>query len=337
MQGRQKTWFKAIVIAFAMITPAWQASAADTTPSQGENAASGEESNVAMVNGTPITRAEFDRALVFAEQQFSKMGKTYDDAQIREGVLDQLIGSELLYQESKKEGVQIDDKTVEERLAQWKKRFPNDEDYKKAMQEMNASEDQVRSDIQKGLAIEKLVVDKFVNKITVPEKETREYYDTHAEMFQQPEQVQASHILIKVNPDANEAEKDEALKKIKEIQEKQKKGEDFAELAKAHSQCPSSSKGGDLGYFARGQMVPPFEEAAFNMKPGEVSDIVTTRFGYHLIKVTNKRPESTVPYEVIQERVGQFLKQEKVQKEVKAFVDKLRKEAKVETFLKNAS
>ncbi|MFO7598528.1 MAG: peptidylprolyl isomerase [Candidatus Desulfacyla sp.] len=337
MQGRQKTWIKAMAVAFALIILGWQTSAAEEKPATVKGAASAGGGNVAVVNGTPITQADFDRALGFARQQLSKRGQTADDAQMKEGVLDQLIGSELLYQESKKAGIRIDEKTVDERLEQWKKRFPNDEDYKKALQQMNLSEAQMKSDIEKALATEKFVVDKFVDKATVPEKDIKDYYDNHPDMFKQAEQVQASHILIKVKPDATEAEQAEALKKIKDVQEKQKKGEDFAELAKAHSQCPSSSKGGDLGYFGRGQMVPPFEEAAFNMKSGEVSDIVKTQFGYHLIKVADKKPESTIPFDEIKERLGQYLKQEKVQKEVRELVDKLRKEAKVETFLKKGS
>jgi len=289
---------------------------------------------VAMVNGAPITQGDFDRALGFARQQLSKMGKVTDDAQMKEGVLDQLIGSELLYQESKKAGVRIDAKTVDERLDQWKKRFPSDEEYKKALEQMKLSDAQMKTDIEKALATEKFVVEKFVDKITVAEKEIKDYYDNHPDMFKQPEQVQASHILIKLKPDASEPEQAEALKKMKEIQEKQKKGEDFAELAKANSQCPSSAKGGDLGFFGKGQMVPAFEEAAFGMKPGEVSDVVKTQFGYHLIKLTDKKPASTVPFDEIKDRIGQYLKQDKVQKEVKDYVDKLRKEAKVETFLK---
>lgn len=323
-----------MMVAFALIMTAWQASAADKKPSPVQDSVSARGDRVAMVNGTPITQAEFDRSLGFAKQQFSRMGKPVDDAQMKEGVLDQLIGGELLYQESKKAGIQIDDKTVDDRLAQWKKQFPTDEGYKKALQEMHLSEDLMRSDIKKALAIEKFVVDKFVNKTTVLEKEIKDYYDSHPDMFKQLEQVQASHILIKVKPDAKQSEQDEALKRIKEIQEKQKKGEDFAELAKTYSECPSSSKGGDLGYFGRGQMVPPFEAVAFKMKPGEVSDIVKTDFGYHLIKVADKKAESTIPFDEIKEKLGQYLKQEKVQKEIKESVDKLRKEAKVETFLK---
>jgi peptidyl-prolyl cis-trans isomerase C len=265
------------------------------------------------------------------------MGKALDEAQLKEGVLNQLIGSELLYQEAKKEGIKIDQKKVDDRLTQWKKRFTNEEQYKKAMKESHLSESLMKSDIQRGMTIETFVVDRFVDKTTVPEKEIKAYYDSHANLFKQPEQVRASHILIKVEPKADESEKAEALKKIKEVQEKQKKGEDFAELAKTYSQGPSSSKGGDLGYFRRGQMVPPFESAAFKLAPGQVSDIVKTRFGYHLIKVVDKKPESTVPFDQIKGRIGQYLKQEKIQKEVRQLVDKLRKEATVETFLKNES
>lgn len=337
MQDRYKRRMKAMVVACAIIMGAWQASAADQKPAAGEGKTSGTTDKVATVNGTPIPRVEFDRSLDYAKAQLSRMGNPVDEAQMKERVLDQLIASELLYQEGKKEGFEVDDKAVEEQLSQWKKQFPSDEEYKKAIEKMNVSEDTMRSDIRKDLTIQKLVMDRFVDKTSVPEEEIKAYYDANPDMFKRPEQVQASHILIKAGPEATESEKDAALKKIKEIQEKQKKGEDFAELAKAHSECPSSAKGGDLGYFGRGQMVPPFEEAAFGMKPGEVSDVVTTQFGYHLIKVTDKKPEATVAYDEMKGRIGQYLKQEKVQNEVKAFVEKLRKEAKIEVSLGNGS
>jgi peptidyl-prolyl cis-trans isomerase C len=337
MQGRYKRWITVIAVGCAVVMMTWQASATDQKPAAGEGKTPGTSDVVATVNGTPIPRVEFDRSLDYAKEQFSKMGKALDEAQMKERVLDQLIASELLYQEGTKEGFQVDDKAVDEQLSQWKKQFPSDEDYQKAIKKMNVSEDIMRSDIRKDLTIQKLVMDKFVDKTSVPEEEIKSYYDAHPDMFKRPEQVQASHILIKAGPEATESEKEAALNKIKEVQEKQKKGEDFAELAKAHSECPSNAKGGDLGYFGRGQMVPPFEEAAFGMKPGEVSDIVTTQFGYHLIKVTDKKPETTVAYDEMKGRIGQYLKQEKVQNEVKTFVEKLRKEAKVEVSLGNGS
>ena len=324
MQGNRGTWIKAIAIAIVLTTVGWQASAADKKQPS--------EDKIAVVNGAVITRSEFNRAVGFARQRALQMGKPLDDARLKERILKQLVGGELLYQESKKEGIKVDQKTVDERLEQWKKRFPNEEEYKKALSNLNLSLPQMKEDIKRGMTIEKLIVKRFVDKTTIPEKEIKAYYESHSNLFKQPEQVQASHILIKVEPKAKESEKEDALKKIREIQKKQIKGDDFAKLAKEYSQGPSNVKGGDLGYFKRGQMVPAFEEVAFKLKPGEVSDIVTTRFGYHLIKVVGKKPESTVPYEEIKERLGQYLKQEKVQKEVGQLVEKLRKEAKVEIF-----
>jgi len=329
MKSKTLTWLSAIAVALLLITAGWQASAADKEQTS--------EDKVAVVNGAVITRVEFDRAVSFAKQRALQTGKPLDDARLNENVLQQLVGGALLYQESKKEGIEVDQKAVDEKLQQWKKQFPNEEEYEKAMSESNLSVPQMKEDMKKGMTIQKFIAERFVDKTTVSEKDIKAYYESHSNLFQQPEQVQASHVLIKVGPKATESEKGEALKKIKEVQEKQKKGDDFAKLAKEYSQGPSSAKGGNLGYFKRGQMVPAFEEVAFKLKPGEVSDIVETKFGYHLIKVVDKKPESTVPFDEVKERIGQYLKQEKVAKEVRQLVDKLRKEATVETFLKNES
>jgi peptidyl-prolyl cis-trans isomerase C len=156
------------------------------------------------------------------------------------------------------------------------------------------------------------------------------YYDANLESFKQPEQVKARHILVKLEEQAEESKKTEAREKIEMVQGKLKKGEDFSTLAKEYSEGPSSSKGGDLGYFSRGQMVKPFEDAAFAMQPGEVSEIVKTRFGYHLIEVTDKKPETTVAYDEIKDRLGQYLKQQKLQKEMALYVETLKSKARVE-------
>ena len=143
----------------------------------------------------------------------------------------------------------------------------------------------------------------------------------------------ASHILIKVDAKADEAQKAEARKKIEEVQQKLKDGGDFAALAKEYSEGPSSAKGGDLGYFRRGQMVKPFEEAALALKPNEVSDIVETRFGYHLIIVYDTKPEQTLAYADVKDKIIQRMKQEKIEKEAVQYVDKLKKDGKIEKLL----
>ncbi len=295
---------------------------------------------VAVVNGDVITRGDLDRAVDFGKRQAMQQGKPLSPEQLsalEKDSLEKLIGIQLLYQASKKAGNKVDDKQVDEKFAQFRKRFPNEEAFKKAMAEWHVTEADMKAELKKGMVTEALVVKKFVDKTTVPEEQVKAYYDSHPQFFKQPEKVKASHILIKVDPKATEAEKAEALKKIKAIQERLKKGEDFAEVAKKSSEGPSAPRGGDLGYFGRGQMVGPFEDTAFSIEPGKVSDPVRSPFGYHLIKVADKKPESTIPFETVKPRIEQYLKQEEVQKEIKKYIDNLKKEAKVEIFLKNAS
>ena len=293
------------------------------------------ENKVAIVNGTVITKEDFNREMSRAEEQIASMGKTLNDSQrseIKEEVLKNLINLELLYQASKENGIKVDEKTVNEQMEKLKARFPSEKEFKDAFSKKKLSEAMVISQIGRGMAIQKLIDEKVIQKIMISDEETKAYYDSHPDFFKEPEQVQASHILIKVEPKADESQKAEARKKLETIQQKLQEGGDFAALAKEFSEGPSNVKGGDLGYFRRGQMVKPFEEAAFALEPGKVSGIIETNFGYHLIKTIDKKPEAIIPYKDIKDKLEQYLKQEKVKNEIKLFIDKLREKAKVETF-----
>ncbi len=133
--------------------------------------------------------------------------------------------------------------------------------------------------------------------------------------------------------DATDLEKGQKRIEIAKIHQKLKDGQDFAALAREHSQGPSAENGGDLGYFGRGQMVKPFEDAAFALKPGEVSDIVETRFGYHLIKVFDKQPEGIMAYAEVKERLTEHLKAQRIDQEARNYIDTLKKDAKIEKFI----
>jgi len=325
---RVRLWMAALVLSFIILGQ----------PVFAEEKSGSEK--VAVVNGDAITRGDLDRAVDFGKRQAMQQGKPLSAEQLaalEKDALDKLIGIQLLYQASIKAGNKVDDKQVDEKFAEFRKRFPTEEAFKKAMGEWHVTEADMKAELKKGMVTEAFVVKNFVDKTTVPEDKVKAYYDSNPQFFKQPEKVKASHILIKVKPEASESEKAEAMKKIEEAQKKLKKGDDFAEVAKASSEGPSASKGGDLGYFGRGQMVKPFEDTAFSLEPGKVSDVLKTQFGYHLIKVIDKKPETTIPFEAVKPRIEQYLKQEEVQKEIKKYVDNLRKEAKVEIFLKNAS
>jgi peptidyl-prolyl cis-trans isomerase C len=265
------------------------------------------------------------------------MGKALTDSQseaIKKETLEGLIQRELLYQESQKQGIKIDQETVDETF---KKRFPDEAQFKEMMSGMNVTEAEIKAQFMEGMAIQRLVDKEVGEKVTVSDKETKAYYDANQESFKEPEQVRASHILIKVDPKADASQKVEARKRVEEVQERLKKGEEFSALAKEFSQCPSSAKGGDLGYFRRGQMVKPFEEVAFALKPGELSDIVETKFGYHLIKVMDKKAPGTASYQEVKPRIEQKLKREKFQKAFSLYVEKLKEKAKIERYLEGTA
>ena len=295
------------------------------------------EQKVAVVNGTVINQAEFDSEMNRVLERLQRTGRFPNDlerSQIKKQVLENLIARELLYQESQKKGIKVDQKEIEEQITALKGRFPSEVEFKNALSTANLTEADLRFQFERDVAIRKLLDDQIGGKSTVSEKESRAYYDSNLASFKKSEQVRASHILIKVDPGADEAKKAEARTKIESLQAKLKNGEDFGALAKEYSEGPSGPKGGDLGFFGRGQMVKPFEETAFSMKPGQVSGMVETRFGYHLIMVTERTPESTLSYEEVKDRLEQYLKQQKVQEEIAAYVETLKSNAKIERFVK---
>ncbi len=291
---------------------------------------------VAVVNGTIITRGEFDRVLDSELRRAAQSGQQIPGAQmakIENSILDRLIVGELLFQESKKKGIQVKPETVTEQLMTIKQRFPSEAEFKKALEENNMTESKISADIKRDVAIQRLLDKEVDQKVKITDEESKTFYDKNLQLFQQPERVKASHILIKVDEGAPEEKKAEARKKIKEIQQKVQNGEDFAALAKTYSEGPSGPKGGDLGSFGRGQMVKPFEDAAFSLKPNETSDIVETRFGYHLIKVVEKQPAKKIAYADAKDRINKRLKDQKLRTERQLYFDKLKKDAKIEKFL----
>ena len=291
---------------------------------------------IAVVNGVNITSNEFNRALNAYLERVAQRGQKIPDSQMAElknAILENLIIGELLFQESKHKGIEVSAADVTEQLQNIKQRFPSETEFEKVLDENQITESDLQAQIKRDLAVKQLIDKEVAQQVMITDKESKTYYDTHPQSFVQPEQVRASHILIKVDADATEAQKIEARKKIADIQQKLQKGEDFATLAQNYSEDPSSQKGGDLGYFERGQMIKPFEDEAFSLKPGETSGIVETRFGYHIIKVVDKKPEEKVTYAEIKDRLNQYLTQQKIQSEEKLYIDNLKKNAAIEKFL----
>ncbi|MCK9294084.1 MAG: peptidylprolyl isomerase [Desulfobulbaceae bacterium] len=173
--------------------------------------------------------------------------------------------------------------------------------------------------------VETLISQRIDTQTPVPEEEVAAYYEKHSSEFEQGEQVQAQHILIRLAPDAGAADKEKARKTIEMIQDKLKNGESFATLAEQFSEDPGSkSKGGSLGYFGRGQMVKEFEDAAFATEPGQISPPVQTNFGWHLIHVLDKKAPQKLPLEQVSKEIAARLKADRNEKALEKLIEELK-------------
>jgi len=314
------------VLAICLLAgPAWSA---DKAASSGKEAAT--------VNGIPISKSQYERELSMFQKRATQTGRPLSDADlttVKNRILENLIEAEVLYQQSQKEKVKVDNQAVNEQIETIKKRFPDEAADKKALEGMSVSEKEIRDQVKRGLVINQLLDTNVRQKITVTEEESNKFYNNNPNLFKQPEQIKASHILIKVASGAEESKKIQARKKIETVQKKVRQGEDFGLLAKTNSEGPTAQRSGDLGYFSRGQMVKPFEDAAFALNVGEVSEIVETQFGYHLIKVTDKKPARTIPYKEVQQKLEQHLKNEKEKTEIQGYIENLKKSATIKRFI----
>jgi len=175
------------------------------------------------------------------------------------------------------------------------------------------------------------VIDK---RVTVTTNDAKAFYDANPDQFKQPEMVRASHILIRCSPDATDDMKKDKRAQIDAALALVKGGEKFADVAKKVSEDPGSAQnGGDLGYFARGRMVPEFETVAFSLKSNEVSGVVTTQFGYHIIQATGHKPAQMLSFDEVQDKLIDYLKQRKGSDITRTYVADLRQAAKVEVLL----
>jgi len=292
---------------------------------------------VALVNGVIIPGSDYERELNRYLQQASAQNQQIPNAllpQIKAKILNELIGLELLYQESQKKNINIDAERVNLQLKDIKGQYSSEAEFQKIIALMNLSESNVKHFIKRNMAIGELINRQIAPKVNVTDEETKAYYDANPNYFKQPEQVKVSHILIKVDSGATETQKAQARIEIVKIKQKLKNGEDFAALAREYSQDSSSANGGALGYFGRDQIpVKPFADAAFALQPNEISDIVETPMGYHLIKVVDKRPERTIAFAEVKGQLNQNLKNQEIEQEVKLYIEDLKKNANVEKYI----
>jgi peptidyl-prolyl cis-trans isomerase C len=301
------------------------------------------------VNGSAITEADIEQEIKpQLKQRAARAGGKGAQAammeqyktRLRQQALDKMIVERLLDEEVKQAKIKITDADVDAEIAKMAAREKpplSMEDFKALVEAHGRSFDDLKFRTRRGLGYQGVFEKHFAEKMNFTEEDAKKHYSDNKRRYDKPEQVRASHILIKsadVDPgvaDPNEAKakaKAQAKATTEELLKQIKGGADFATLAKAKSTCPSGKSGGDLGFFGKGRMVPPFEKAAFGMKVGQTSDVVETRFGYHIIKVTDHK-DAVDTYDQVKDDVMKDLKNRKQADLGMKYVESLKAGAKI--------
>jgi peptidyl-prolyl cis-trans isomerase C len=288
---------------------------------------------LARVNGEDVTKADFDRLIKNMELSASGPVPAERRDEIFRKALDQLVTYTVLSQETRARKVPVTDAEVESNITQMRSQFPSEQEFAKALEARGMSLEKLKADTRIDICINKMMESEASAQQTPADAQVREFYDKNPDKFKQDEAVRASHILFKIEESADAPAKKKVKDQAEAVLKQVRAGGDFAALAKKHSADGSAEQGGDLNFFTKGQMVPAFDQAAFSLAPGQISDLVTTQFGYHIIKVTERRAPSTVPFEQVSDRIKEFLTQQQKQQKVEAFVNALKQKAKIEVLV----
>jgi peptidyl-prolyl cis-trans isomerase C len=289
---------------------------------------------VATVEGEKITHGEIMQGVQMNLMQMSKrvppqqLSQMY--GQIYQNVTDTLVANILLTQAAAKSSLAVSDADLDKEIALIEANAPEGKTLKEALVENKIEYGEWKEDLRKQMLVRKLVDEKTATIEAASATEIATFYQENADSFKSPESVAASHILLAFTPEDTDATKDQKKKDIEKIRADILAGGDFAAIAAEKSDCPSKKQGGSLGAFARGQMVPEFETAAFSQEIGKIGDVVETQFGYHLIKTTKHEQAGVRSLADVKDQLQDYLTGKKKQEALLAYIEELKAKANIE-------
>ncbi len=292
---------------------------------------------VARVAGTPITEEDVLSAIneLAGQKQLSLDQLKQRNSLLFEEAVNNIITIAVLKNQARLQKVTVDTAKIDAQIQQLSKRFPSREEFLKAIAGQGITEAELRKSIEESLSMQEVINLAAGGGAGATAEEINKFYTDNPDKFSISEQVRASHILLRVDPKSTPEQKAATKKRLEGIlSDIQNRKCTFAEAAIEHSQDPSNaSKGGDLGLFSRGQMVAQFEDAAFSTKPGEISPVVETPFGYHLIQVTERRPPRKASLQEAEPSIREFLNQRSKLKATQEYVRDLKAKTVIESFM----
>jgi peptidyl-prolyl cis-trans isomerase C len=286
------------------------------------------------VNGKPIPQSAIDyelgRLVQFYSQYLSEDQVRQQINALRDRAKEQAIGARLLFDEAERLQIEVSEAELDARIAQYEEQCGGKEAFAALLKKQNINPVEFREQTRRGRRVDKLVEMHTAGIPDPTEEEMREHFENHRDEYTKDAQAQAQHILVSPKGSGEDA-KAEALSKILDLKRRIEAGEDFSALAAAHSDCPSGKQaGGSLGWFGRGAMVPEFDKAVFSMEDGEVSDVVETQFGYHIIRKVAHIDAESPTFEEAREKIRDFLRHAARGEALKAYVSELREKAVIE-------
>ena len=286
------------------------------------------------VNGLDILKSEVEELVRPQLDAMAKQNRQLPPnvaGQFRQHAMEQLIRERLLDGKIEQANIVITDEEVMSQIEESiSAQGLSMDEFVQTVERNGHSIEDVKQDLRKRLAGNKFMQTQWAGKINVAEDEAKKFYDENPKKFDVPELVRVSHILIKPEPggDPNEA-KAKAKTKAQDLLKQIREGADLAELAKIHSACPSAPKGGDLNFFPRGQATPAFDKVAFELEVGQISDVVETEYGFHIIKTTDHKDPDVITFEQARERIMEQLTEEKQSEFADEYLEKLKAEAEI--------
>ena len=286
---------------------------------------------VAKVNTEIITLSSIEARVEVLKQNFMQ---NYDENQILREALEMMIDEKLQIQQGKKMGFEVDDITVDAAIKNIEKKNSLENGQLESMLESEGkSVEAYRNNVRDQILISKITGFELGSRVNISKRKIEKYYHDRQKEFWESGKVRAKHILILAEKCVSEKIRKKKNKQIKEILAELKEGRDFAEAAKEYSEDISASKGGDVGFVVRGQMVPEFEKAVYRLKEGEVSDVVETEYGYHIIKAEEIQKGRTLPFKEVENKIKSILLSRKQKSAYKDWMRELRESAFIEISL----
>lgn len=293
---------------------------------------------IAKVNGILIYEDQITMEVNKKLRKFKNLGMHNQQPELvnklKKQALERIIDQEILNQASRKLAIPDIENQVKAKLALIKEKLKSEEKFQRYLKAKNLTIESLMTTTRQNIYLNEYFKSQGLTDLQVSEEEIKKFYEQRKDSFKSDESVKVSHILVSVEKDAKPEAKLKAQEKAADIKRMLFEGKDFVEIVNTCSDCSRTKQvGGDLGYIKRGFMPPEFDQAAFALKKGEVSDVIETRFGYHIIKLVDRKPAGFVPLEQVRDFIGKYLQKGLIREKIAAHVQELKQRARIEIFL----